>query len=200
MMMFGKFVVVSCLLASLPIGLSAQFKRVVVEEVQNHGMVKGKTFRVYLEMTSKNDQIMMIYGDRENPLSISATRPFFQALTGGALSRDVNRNLTATTDSLKYDSWLTIGAEDNYENNLSQLNLNLTGFEREGNAVETNDGAWFCVPTDKQTRCKEDKRILIMQLTTEGEISGLINIMGRTASGANFQEKGIRFSSVKPKK
>lgn len=195
-----KTVLISILICLIvQINSSAQFKQVSVEEVENNGKVDGKTYRIYLELTNRNDQIFMIYGDKENPLEVTSTKPFFQSGYGGAMARDVNRKMAASNDSLKYDSWITIGSPDNYDNNLSQLNLQLQDFEEKGGAIKTNDGAWFCVPTDKQVFCKEDKRLLIMQLTTKGEITATLNIMGRTASGENFQEKGLSVTCGKKK-
>ena len=183
----------------MPVCSFAQFIKAIAEEVENSGKVTGKTYRIYVELTSKNDQIFMIYGDKENPLEVSSTKPFFQSGFGGPMARDVNRKMAATNDSLRYDSWITIGAADNYDNNLSQLNLDFKDFEGNGGSVKTNDGAWFCVPTDQQVFCKEDKRLLIMQLTTKGEIDATFNIMGRTADGENFQVKGIKVTAGKKK-
>ena len=178
----------------------AQFKQVIADEVENNAKIPGRTFRIYLELTNKNDQIFMVYGDKENPLEITSTKPFFQSDFGGPMSRDVNRKMAASNDSLRFDSWITIGADDNYDNNLSQLNLDLKDFEEKGGAIKTNDGAWFCVPTDKQVFCKEDKRMLVMQLTTAGELNATFNIMGRTAAGENFQVKDIKVVAGKKKK
>lgn len=188
------------LMLTMPVFMSAQFVQAFAEEVDNNNTLNAKTYRIYIQLTNKNDQIFMIYGDKENPMEISSTKPFYQSPYGGGMARDVNRKMASDNDSLRYDSWITIGAADNYDNNLSQLNLDLKEFEEKGGAIKTTDGAWFCVPTDQQVFCKEDKRMLIMQLTTAGEINARFNIMGRTAAGENFQVKDIVVSAGKKKK
>lgn len=188
------------LMLTMPVFMSAQFVQAFTEEVENNNTLNAKTYRIYIQLTNKNDQIFMIYGDKENPMEISSTKPFYQSPYGGGMARDVNRKMASDNDSLRYDSWITIGAADNYDNNLSQLNLDLKEFEEKGGAIKTTDGAWFCVPTDQQVFCKEDKRMLIMQLTTAGEINARFNIMGRTAAGENFQVKDIVVSAGKKKK
>lgn len=188
------------LMLTMPVFMSAQFVQAFAEEVENNNTLNAKTYRIYIQLTNKNDQIFMIYGDKENPMEISSTKPFYQSPYGGGVARDVNRKMASDNDSLRYDSWITIGAADNYDNNLSQLNLDLKEFEEKGGAIKTTDGAWFCVPTDQQVFCKEDKRMLIMQLTTAGEINARFNIMGRTAAGENFQVKDIVVSAGKKKK
>jgi hypothetical protein len=173
---------------------SAQFKNIIVEEVNNEGSVSGRTYRIYVEMTSLNDQLDIVFGDSTNPLEIKSTKPFYQSELGGALSTEINRKLSKENPMVKYDSWLTIGAEDNYDNFTTNFLLNLDEFEKNGGAIVTRDGAWFCVPTYKQVYCKEDKKILIMQITTEGKVTGKINISGKTAAGVNFEQRALTFT------
>jgi hypothetical protein len=49
-----------------------------------------------------------------------------------------------------------------------------------GEMLSTNDGAWFVTPDKRQAAAGPSKRILLMQLTSTGEINGLINLHGRT--------------------
>lgn len=176
----------------------SQVQQIVVEEVDNGGSVKGRTYRVYAEMTNIKDQIYVLFGDSVNKLEVKSNKPFYQSSYGGSLSRESNRKQASENPQLKYDSWITIGAEDNYDNNVQVLNLDLTNFETKGGAISIpKDGAWFCVPTDKQAYCGENKRILLMQLTTEGNITGLLNIMGKTAEGNPYTKYGLKFSSGK---
>jgi hypothetical protein len=182
-------------IACLPVFGFSQVKQLVVEEIDNGGNVKGRTYRIYAEMTNVKDQIYVVYGDSINPLKISSTKPFYQHKYGGAFSRDSNRKQVSEDKQLKYDSWLTIGAEDNYNNNVQFLNLDFNNFEVKGSAIEIpKDGAWFCIPTDKQAWCGEDKRILLMQLTSDGQIIGTINIMGKTYDGNIYQKQNMAFS------
>ncbi len=173
----------------------AQFQRIVIEEIENEGKVPGKTYRIYAELTNVKDQVLVVFGDSLHPLEIKSTKPFFQAETGGALSKDANRALVDKEDKLKFDSWLTIGATDNYENSVNTLNMDFSAFESGARtSIQTRDGAWFCIPTEKQTVCKENKRILLMQLTTPGQVTGKISIMGKTSTGVSYTNHDIAFT------
>jgi hypothetical protein len=179
----------------------AQFKQLVVEEVENEAKVPGKTYRVYAEMTTVGDQIFVVYGDSAHPMEVNCTKPFFQSKEGGPLSKNSSRNLIESTPTLKYDSWVTIGSIDNYDNNVNILNVSFDEFEKSSKeGFKTKDGAWFCIPTDKQASCKEDKRILLMQFTTEGEVKGKINIMGKSKAGETYNAHDVAFTCGGKKK
>lgn len=179
----------------------SQFSNVIIEEIDNEGKVPGRTYRIYAGLTNIKDQVYVLFGDSIHPLEIKSTKPFFQASNGSGLSKNINRKAANENDSLKYDSWITIGAKDNYDNNVSALNVNLDNFETNGGSISIpKDGAWFCIPTDKQGYCGEDKRILLMQLTTLGEIDGKFSIMGKSAAGVAYTTHDVTFKCGQSKK
>jgi hypothetical protein len=189
-------IVVCLLFGNLP--TFAQFKGFITEQVENDGKVPGKTWRVYAEMTHVGDQLFVVFGDSVHKIEIKSTKPFYQSKTGGALSKDSNRKEAGEDAKLKYDSWITIGAEDNYNNNMNTLNLDLSLFESRGGAIDSGkEGAWFCIPTDKQAYSGDDKRILLMQLTTEGQISGKLSLMGKSKDGASYTKYDQTFECGK---
>jgi hypothetical protein len=98
---------------------------------------------------------------------------------------------------VRFDSWVTIGSEDNYDNYVNNFLLNFDDFENNGGAIKTSDGAWFCTPDHRQVFCGPDKKILIAQLTTEGKITGKFSVQGRTAGGENFQQFDVSFTAGK---
>ena len=182
----------------LSVGASAQFKGFTTEQVENEGKVPGKTWRIYAEMTNAGDQLFVVFGDSAHKLEIKSSKPFYQSKTGGALSKDSNRKEAADDAKLKFDSWITIGSEDNYNNNMNTLNLDLSLFESRGAAIESGkEGAWFCIPTEKQAYSGEDKRILLMQLTTEGHITGKLSLMGKTKDGTSYTKYDEKFECGK---
>jgi hypothetical protein len=74
-----------------------------------------------------------------------------------------------------------------------------------GEAYISYNSAWFATPDRKQTRAGKDKRILLMQLTTKGKVTGRINLHGRekeifdaegnlTDGGFVIEEKNITFT------
>lgn len=180
--MKGLYLMATGLLAATTV-LNAQFSHIEVDEVDNGGLVPGRTFRVYAVMEQEGDIVDAIFGEDGAPLKVSSTKPFWQHPKGGALASDVQRYDTRDDETLIYDSWVTIGAEDNYKNAVTEFppNENVLGsFELEGGSILTMNGAWFVTPDKQQAFAPADKRILIMQLTTEGRVTGLVNIHGRT--------------------
>lgn len=188
-------------IALVPSTAFSQFANIVVVEVENEGKVPGRTYQVYAGMTNVNDQVYVVFGDSLHPLEIKSTKPFYQCRKGGALAKQSNRKERQENDSLRFDSWITVGAMDNYDNNVNLLNIDLDDFEKTGgNIIAKKDGAWFCIPTDKQAYCKEDKRILLMQLTTQGEVNGKFSLMGKTDKGVAYTTHDIEFKCGEKKK
>lgn len=191
----------------LPLWALTQFDRIDVEEVDNAGAVSGKTFRIYAVMQSEGDVIDAVFGEDGKPLTISSTAPFYQHPKGSGLASEVQRFDIQNDAALAYDSWVTIGLEDNYMNSLTGFLIDLTEFEA-GNALTTSNGAWFVTPDKRQALAPEDKRILLGQFTTSGVVTGVLNIHGRTKavldlegnveSGAQLiQAENIRFTCGK---
>ena len=184
-----------------------QFSHIEVDEVENGGVVAGRTYRVYAVMESEGDVIDAIFGEAGKPLEISCSSGFFQHLKGGGMAAEVQRYDVENDATLAYDSWVTIGLEDNYMNSLTAFPPETTFFDafEKGGTLTTDNGAWFVLPDKRQALAPADKRILIAQFTTTGTVNGLINIHGRTKaildaegnveSGAQLiQAEGISFT------
>lgn len=178
-------IVFSFLALCLTVISYAQVTGIVVEEVDNGGSVKGRTIRVYAVLANDSDQVFMVYGEKNHPMYIRSTKAFYQSDMAGASARDSNRKVSNDNPSVKYDSWLTIGATDNYDNNTS-LTIDTEDFEKSGAEIATNEGAWYALPNSKQCYPDGQKRVLLMQLTSEGGMEGKFSIMGRNAKGENF--------------
>ena len=182
---------------------SAQFVRIDVDKIDNGGIVPGNTYRVYAVFEKPGDILDAVYGEESASLKITSTKPFYQHPKGGPLSTDIQRYDISVNPELAFDSWVTIGSEDNYMNALSGFIMEFGSFETEGGEIATDNGAWFVTPDKRQSMAPESKRILLMQLTTEGKVDGLINLHGRTKAiyeneiqvggGEQIKEEGIRF-------
>ena len=157
----------------------AQFKSLIVEEVDNKGSVPGRTYRVYAQMEAEGDVIDAVFGDGQDYLEITSTAPFYQHEMGGNSANELQRADVFTIDGLKYDSWVTIGYEDNYMNALTAFLMDFSEFET-GSRLYTDNGAWFVTPDMRQAAAGPDGKLLLMQLTTEGEVTGRLNLHGRT--------------------
>lgn len=172
----------------------AQVVNLVVEQVENAGRVPGKTYRLYAVMTKSTDKVLVVYGDSISPLFIRSSKPFFQAPMGGATAQDSNRKMRAESDSLRHDSWVTIGGEDNYECKVNLLNVDLSGFEK-GQSIEiAKDGAWFTIPTDRLAEAGDDRKVLLGQFTTKGNLEGQLSIMSKDAAGKSHKQTGLTFN------
>jgi|TARA_B110000211_G_scaffold224856_1_gene276363 hypothetical protein len=160
---------------------SAQFVRIEADAIDNGGAVPGTTYRVYALMENEGDLIDAVFGDGKDVLIVESTKPFYQSDLGGDLAKDTQRSLAESNDELKYDSWVTIGFADNYMNALTGFMIDFSEFAT-GGRIFSDNGAWFVTPDMLQARAGKDGRILLMQLTTEGVVSGVLNIHGRTRS------------------
>jgi hypothetical protein len=128
-------------LLTAPLMVSAQFSHLETETVDNNGAVSGKTYRVYAVMESEGDVIDAIFGEAGKSLYIRSTKPFYQHPKGGEMASQVQRFDVENDATLAFDSWVTIGLEDNYMNSLTGFLMDFTEFEK-GNALETDNGAW----------------------------------------------------------
>ena len=184
-----------------------QFSHIEVDEVDNGGVVAGRTYRVFAVMESEGDVIDAIFGETGKPLTISSTTEFYQHPKGGGMAAEVQRYDVENDATLAYDSWVTIGLEDNYMNSLTAFPPETTFFDpfEKGGTLTTDNGAWFVLPDKRQAMAPQNKRILLGQFTTTGSVNGTINIHGRTKaildaegnveSGARLiQAEGITFT------
>jgi hypothetical protein len=112
-------------------------------------------------------------------LEVTSTAPFYQHEMGANSANELQRSVVQSEAGLKYDSWVTIGFEDNYMNALTAFLMDFSEFEQ-GGRLFTDNGAWFVTPDMRQAAAGPDGKLLLMQLTTEGEVSGRLNIHGRT--------------------
>jgi hypothetical protein len=175
--------------------LFAQNAQVIVEKVDNGGMVPGNTYKVYVQLNSPNHSLHAVFGDDDNSMSIQSTSPFFQHQYGGQTTVDVNAAILDMAPEVAYDSWVTIGASDASNNNLWDIGINFDSFNA-GGELAIEDGAWFLVPTDAYTLPSSGQMILVAQLTTEGTASGSLNIQGWDENLEPWQERELAFSTV----
>ena len=169
-------------LAFLTAGMAhAQFVALEVEEVPNNGIVPGKTYRIYAKMEKQGDIIDAVFAEEKNPVEIKSTAKFYQHPKGGALSNEIQRFDVQNDPKLTFDSFFTIGQTDNYNNFVTPFlmdSIEIKKFEQGGTYLSYNS-AWFVTPDKRQTMAGADKRILLMQLTTTGVVTGRINLHGR---------------------
>ena len=184
---------VTLIMASLfSTAMFANNAQLVVEKVDNGDAVPGNTYRVYVQLINDAQSIHAVFGDDQNSLSITTTGQFYQSDLGGNTSLDVNPQVIQLAPEVAYDTWLTIGSDNSAGNNLWNVGIDFNSFQA-GSELSIEDGAWFLVPTDEKCTPDEGNLVLIAQITTTGEASGVINVQGWTAEHDAWQERGMTF-------
>jgi hypothetical protein len=174
--------------------VAAQNVQLVVEQVDNQALVPGNTYRVYAQLPSAEYSLHAVFGDSESSLIIESTAPFYQHSYGGNTAMNVNAAVLGIAPELAYDSWITIGKDHGNNNNLWDAGITYNSFA-DGNALLIQDGAWFLLPTDPQTKEGQNNLILIAQLTTTGIASGVINMQGWDGENKPWRLRGLTFST-----
>jgi hypothetical protein len=157
-----------------------------------------RTYRVYLRIP-EFWELQTIYSDFANALDISSTTSFYQNEFGSATTLGISPGEQSTIPEINYDSWLTIGAENN-QNNLLLVAPDesvFSEFENGGNIL-VNDfvGVAIFVTGEilqEQNTIDENGRILISQFTTNGGVDACYNFQIR-----RFNEDGTPFDPPGP--
>ena len=145
------------------------------------------TYRILLNTNSPTDQVTALYGYDGVPLYLSTTGTFFQSPIGAHTPQGNNPLLFPIYPSLIYDSWLTIGIEqqpnsDAGEGPLVELvadNQNwIEAFEAGDSFAMSNNvgGGLISLPSDANGIAGDDLQVLLAQLTTDGDINGTLQV------------------------
>ncbi|MDG2426579.1 MAG: hypothetical protein P8M07_08360, partial [Flavobacteriales bacterium] len=163
----------------------------VVETTTQHsdGLLAGQTtYRIFAVCNHPDDVVGVVYGDEDSPLNITSSSPFYQHVLGGATPNGINPLLFGGFPELEYDSWATIGIDQSpllsagegdvvaIQNDQQQW---MTDFEMLGQSIVIDDfvgGSWYATDNLTNGIAGEDLRVLLMQLTTTGDISGIMRL------------------------
>jgi hypothetical protein len=153
------------------------------------------TYRIYAEFDDPADQLIAVFGADYAPLIVSTTTSFYQDPIGGALSTQINPAFFGLFPILQYDSWFTIGYEDQIDNQLLSVGLSpsLDVFETGGNLL-VNDpigGSWFVTPNISPQALPVAGRVLVAQLTTDGDINITMNLQYRNTQQISYNIEGL---------
>ena len=175
-------------------GASASNVELVVEAVDNNGTVPGNTYRVYAVLPSAQHSLHAVFAAEDHVLNVATTGSFFQHQFGSYSSLDVNENIVAVEPGLAFDSWVTVGAKNSNDNNLWTIGIDYNDFLA-GEELTVTDGAWFVVPTDVQAAAEVGNKVLLMQLTTDGTATGVLNLQGRDGEGGTWRIHDLTFTT-----
>ncbi|MCH2142911.1 MAG: hypothetical protein MK077_07955 [Phycisphaerales bacterium] len=148
------------------------------------------TVRIYAVMDD-GERLDAVAGDTNNNKTLTTSTSFYQNSLGGPMSTNINSALFPLAPSLEFDSWVTIGSEDNIDNALNSIGIDWTNFENGGD-LSTDNGTWYITPKDPQglavpfTNQNGDSFIgtLVAQVTVFGS-DALVHM------GAIFQGKDV---------
>ena len=138
-----------------------------------------RTYRVYLDVAHADDQVTSFTGNDEFALELNTTTTFYQNAFGGATSNDLTAGAIGLVPELAFDSYVTIGLTGQPEGQEGSVEL-IPGswadaFEA-GQGFVVNDGigsGWYIVPPLAVNGLGgDDQRVLVAQLTTDGDLSG----------------------------
>lgn len=189
-----KSLIFSSVFMAFSAAASASTPQAIVSKIQNDGLVSGNTYRVYIQLEDVNSSLHAVWGDVEHPITIESTAPFFQNQYCGYSSRNMHDAIVDLEPSAQFDSYITLGYENANENTLWDVGVDFTSFN-DGGEILANNGAWFLLPTDQKCAPSENNLVFIGQFTTEGVLSGTINLQGKDANGEVWRALDVTFTS-----
>ena len=164
----------------------AGFQGISIDQAEN-GMAGLTTYRVYVDIDA-GGEVDAVYGDGDSALSIQSSTSFYQNAYGDYGTP--NAALFFVFPSLEFDSFVTIGLLDDATDAMMDIGIDWTDFEDNGGAIYTDNGTWFATPDEAQVR-EVNGRVLIAQLTTDGDLTGVVNLQGKNADLTNWNALGV---------
>ena len=151
------------------------------------------TYRIYITTNSELDKVSSVYGNINEPMSINTTGDFFQSSPlGGITPSGIISSVWDDFPSNQFDSFVTIGIDGPALASEGQSSITIlesgsnswvTDFEPEaainGGSFAIDDltgGGWFTLPSASNGIAGQDQRVLIAQFTTNGDLSGNLNV------------------------
>ena len=159
---------------------------VEVAVIHTEGPLAGlTTYRLYATLPGPADVVTTVFGDIEHPTALLTSTEWYQDENGGQFPCANNPLLFDLFPELEYDSWLTIGIDGPPDPGLGQdcpqvVMSNGSPFATEfenGQSFVIDDligSAWFVVPSNTNGLPDEDGRVLLAQLTTDGDLDGVL--------------------------
>jgi hypothetical protein len=173
--------------------------QLVVQKVENNGIVPGNTYRVYAQLPSEDYSVHAVWGDTQHPLVIESTAPFYQHPLGQYSSNGIHQNIIDIAPEIEFDSFITLGYSDSEGNSLWDIGVDFNSFD-EGGEILTNNGAWFLLPeNEKCAPVGSANLVLLGQFTTQGVASGTLNLQGWSTGKQTWNALGLTFVTTDAK-
>ena len=177
---------------------SQPFAGLVLEELDNGGAVTGTTYRLYAQMNE--GLVYSMWANEEYSHLIETTTTFYQDAFGSDLQSGISTAFFALAPSLEWDSWVTLG--DTYTDAPSTVGeLNFTSFSTSSwsfGGTVNSDASIFRTPDNVNCLPDANGLVLLGQFTTDGTLSGFINLRGKDGNGDVWEETGIPIPQIIP--
>ncbi|MDC3397360.1 hypothetical protein OAW57_01600 [Flavobacteriales bacterium] len=160
-----------------------------LEVVSEHadGDLSGlTTFRLYMQTAHETDRVIAAVGDDEYPLSLMPENAFYQNPFGNNNPEGISPAWISFFPDLAFDSWITIGLDGPSSSSAGEEGVTMlfaSGWESvfgsgQGFVVDSEGGSgWTVIPwTATNTLAGPDLRVLLAQLTTDGDMSGSMRV------------------------
>ena len=143
------------------------------------------TARLYAKLVNPTDYLTSISGWDDMEGAVFTTTSFYQHPDGWATPNNNNPLLFDLLPGLRWDSWVTIGIESAPNGAAGEIPVGLfppqtdfwvNAFEAGDDLVMDVDGAWFVTLGSSNGTAGEDLKVLVGQFTTDGVISGYLNL------------------------
>lgn len=143
------------------------------------------TARLYAVLVNPQDYLTSVSGWDEMEGRVETTTSFYQDPDGWATPNNNNPLLYDILPTLRYDTWVTIGIDAAPVGAAGEIPVGLfppetsywvDEFEAGDDLVMDIDGAWFVTLGSSNGTAGEDLRVLVGQFTTDGVISGYLNL------------------------
>ena len=167
-------------------GFGLELELVTNHDGSNPDLPVGlSTYRVYVTTPTADDFVSSISGSSDVPAYLNTTTSFFQHPFGAISPDNINTLFFAVVPSLMYDSWLTIGLDSQPSGEESAITFveapgdNWMAEFNAGNNLNIDSffgGSWFALITANNGYAGDDQRVLVAQLTTDGELNGQLYV------------------------
>lgn len=143
------------------------------------------TVRLYAKLVHPTDYLTSVSGWADMEGRIETTTSFYQDPDGWVTPSNNNPLLFGILPSLEFDSWVTIGIASAPDGAAGEIPIGVfppesgfwvEDFEAGGDLVMDVDGAWFVTLGSENGVAGEDLRVLVGQFTTDGVITGVLNL------------------------
>ncbi len=151
------------------------------------------TYRIYLNTPSASDYVSAVMsGGNGGSVALETTGMFYQHQYGGPTANLINPALFGFFPALEYDSWVTIGTQSQPVSGEQGTSIGAfaswTADFNNGSSFSVGgsvNGGWF-INGGSNGYAGDDNKVLLAQLTTDGDLSGALNISINDAASGSF--------------